>query len=525
MPSAAVRRAALALALLACCHGGDGDEHVADTTTDSPSPPSDPTDDRGTDPVVDPVLDPASDPVVDPSADPVVDPGPELADADVVDAAADPWTPPFADVDFCDEVAAFGPVFGADIARWRSQDDAASPPPPGLLLVGSSSARRWEDFARLHADRTPMQRGFGGAQLGEVALSAYDLITRHDPAAVAVFAGTNDVAAGVEVDVVVERFRCLRQRIGTTLGWETPVFFIGITPTPARWSGWDRASAVNDAVRALAEDDLGAHYIDIPTPFLATGSPPDAALFVGDRLHLSDAGYALWNDVIRGALDGALGVPVAPPSATRPLALGETVLLDVGPNDDAHGEATPAPDYLGRHWNNWHPTGGGTRILPGEHVEAMVTATGEATDVRAVVTGGFGSNGWANGGLRWPDPELLGDLAVGSATGDFWYADGGDLPGGIAFYGLRPGQPHTVRLFASRGDDETRTTRFTVHGVTSATRTVRTSGPDAGAGSANDREITAFDDVVADAYGALYIDVDVDQGAYAYLSLVEITAR
>ncbi len=118
-------------------------------------------------------------------------------------------------VDHCAEVDAFTPVYDEVIRTWESQDDAAPWPAEPLVIVGSSSVRRWEGFAWAYHDHTPLQRGFGGAQLGEVAQRTEELVTRHEPRAVILFAGTNDVNAGVEPDVVVERFRCFRQRVGT----------------------------------------------------------------------------------------------------------------------------------------------------------------------------------------------------------------------------------------------------------------------------------------------------------------------
>ncbi|MEL6178752.1 MAG: hypothetical protein AAFS10_07355 [Myxococcota bacterium] len=166
-------------------------------------------------------------------------------------SVADAELPPFADDDFCHEVEEFGAVFGDAIQTWVRQDDRSPPAPGGLVIVGSSTVRRWEGFAQAYSDHAPIQRGFGGAQLGEVALFAETLVVRHNPRAVVVFAGTNDVAAGVSAPIVVERFRCLRQRIGRGLGWERPVLFVGITPTPARWESWSVAMEVNRGIKAL----------------------------------------------------------------------------------------------------------------------------------------------------------------------------------------------------------------------------------------------------------------------------------
>ena len=435
--------------------------------------------------------------------------------------------PAWAATDRCAEVDAFRPIFDADIARWTALDDVSPPAPGGLVFVGSSSVRRWEAFARTFSDYRPIQRGFGGAQLGEVALRVDDLVLRHDPAVVMVFAGTNDVAFGVPVDVVVERFRCFRQRVGEALGWGRPVVWVAITPTPLRWAGWPAASAVNAAIADLAVDDPGLTVVDPSDAFLATGSPPRDALFVADRLHLSDAGYAIWAESLRAAVEAvAPPPPPPPPPPAMPWPSGTQWLIDLGPTDDVDGEGTPSPDYLGQHWTVWPDVPGGGRVQAGERV-SLVTADGSPSQLAVEVTGGWSANGWRNGGLRWPSADAYGALAVGSATGDFFYTGDPDLPGGIRVVGLDPATTYTVRFVAARDDAELRVTRATIRGAGEATVEVQTSGPGAGADGAttNDDDVPGVTGVRPDVGGAIEVDLSVGTGAWAYLSAIELTVE
>lgn len=427
--------------------------------------------------------------------------------------------------DHCAEVDGFGPVYADTIATWVAQDDLAPWPEAPLVLVGSSSVRRWEGFALAYRDHVPLQRGFGGAQLGEVALSAHDLVTRHEPRAVAVFAGTNDVAAGVDPDVVTDRFRCFRQRVSEALGRDRPVLFIGITPTPSRWDHWDQAEQVNEAVAAIAESDAGVVYVDVPSAFLATGEPPDDSLFVSDGLHLSEAGYALWDSVLRPAIEQA-----TEPAETAGDGWGEAaarILVDFGPSNAEDGEHSPSPDWLGQHWNNWHALDGGSQVLPGEHLDDLVDSGGSPSGVDLVLTGGFAANGRSHGGLLWPEHDPLGSLAVGSATGDFFYAVAEDTTGGFFLRGLDPEARYALRLFAARDDDERRVTAYEVHGATSATASLQTSGAGAGADGAttNDDTVAEIPGVQPDAWGQIFVDVVLEEGSYAYVSALELVVE
>jgi len=426
--------------------------------------------------------------------------------------------------DHCAESDAFGSVYDDVIATWTTQDDEAPWPANPLVFVGSSSVRRWEGFALAYQDHTPLQRGFGGAQLGEVAQRSEDLVTRHDPKAVILFAGTNDVHVGVEPEVVVERFRCFRQRVGAALGRDRPVLFVGITPTPARWDGWEQAAEVNAAVAAIAETDPGVIYVDVPAAFLATGEPPSDHLFVEDDLHLSVAGYTLWDSVLRPAVETA--VEPTPQGGGAPLDSGTRILVDLGPSNADDGELTTSPDWLGQHWNNWHRLDSDTAVLPGEHLDGLVDTSGSPTDIDIVISGGFGANGRSNGGLIWPNPELLDNLAVDAATGDFFYTDGADAPGGLFLRGLDPASSYTLRLFGAQEDLERRVTTYTVLGESIASIDLQTSGSGAGhdGGPINDHVVAELNDLQPDAWGQLHLDVSVREGSYAYLSILEISA-
>jgi hypothetical protein len=136
-------------------------------------------------------------------------------------------------------------------------------------------------------------------------------------------------------------------------------------------------------------------------------------------------------------------------------------------------------------------------------------------------------NGRANGGLLWPDAALLGDLAVGSATGDFFYARSDDKTGGFFLRGLDPAARYTLRLFASRDDGERRVTRYTVTGAGASSACLQTSGAGAGHGgrTGNDDDVVAFMALQADAWGHLFVNVALEEGSYAYLSLLELVVE
>lgn len=393
-----------------------------------------------------------------------------------------------------------------------------------MVFTGSSSIRRWDRLAELYSDYWPIQRGFGGAQAGEIALFTDALVNRHQPRGVVFYAGTNDIDAGVSPEDVVDRIRCFRERVWVAQGQDLPVLFVGITPNPARWEQWQDAQAVNQAIAGLALDDPGLTYVDVPAAFLETGSPPAAELFVDDGLHLSPAGYDLWQSVLRPAVESAL--EPLPPAAGEALSPGTRLLIDLGPSDREHGEPTPSPDYLGQHWNNWHQVEGDAVIRPGEHLDGLLTDDGTPTSLRLVISGGFITLGRLNGGLLWPSQDHLGDLAVGTATEDWFLSDLDDRPGGLFLEGLDPSARYTLRLFSSREEATLRVSRYRITGATETIVTLQTSGEGAGsAGLGNDDDVAEATGLEPDPWGRLFVDTAPDVADYAYLGLLELVAE
>ncbi len=307
-----------------------------------------------------------------------------------------------------------GKRYEADYARFTASDRRDAPAPGQVVIVGSSSIRRWEDAANALAPWGSVQRGFGGGLLTDVAAHADVLVLPHKASAIVVFAGSNDVTAPSDPNTIVHGFRCLVQRVRAVDG-AVPIFFVAITPTPLRWHLNSRAEAVNAGIQALVRADPTLHYVDVATPFLATapapGEPPAASLFVDDRLHLSDEGYALWSAHILEALDRS--VPRRDPPESGWDTKGEVVV--------ALGGTTGA--------NRWPLPAPGAAVLAGESLGPLRDDQGRQTPVHLVVTGGFDVSGAA-------PPSTLG--AFVSATPDD--------PAGLRFEGLLPGAFYTLAV-------------------------------------------------------------------------------
>lgn len=176
--------------------------------------------------------------------------------------------------------------------------DAQSPPPPrgAVLFIGSSSIRMWDTLAQDFPGVPVINRGFGGSELRDSTWYADRIIVPYAPRQIVLYAGDNDLSAGRTPQQLLEDFRAFVQRVRRDLP-RTRIAYISTKPSPSRAQLLAVQREANALVQAEAKR-LGVDYIDVFTPMLDAQGQPDASLFIGDRLHMNAAGYALWRRLV-----------------------------------------------------------------------------------------------------------------------------------------------------------------------------------------------------------------------------------
>jgi lysophospholipase L1-like esterase len=58
----------------------------------------------------------------------------------------------------------------------------------------------------------------------------------------------------------------------------------------------------NERLKEFSQRDSLVTFVDIATPMLGVNGKPPSSIFVGDMLHMNDAGYDIWRDAIRAVL-------------------------------------------------------------------------------------------------------------------------------------------------------------------------------------------------------------------------------
>ena len=185
----------------------------------------------------------------------------------------------------------------ASFSAWDSQNSA---PENAVLFVGSSSIRLWNS-----AERFPgvpvINRGFGGSHISDVNHFADESVLQYAPQVIVFYAGDNDIGSGKSNDQVLEDYD---EFVQTVLDAHpaTHIIYIAIKPSLARWALWPQMKEFNDRVKSHAEARSNLHYADIAAPMLGPDGTPRPELFVRDGLHMTAAGYDIWDRVIKESL-------------------------------------------------------------------------------------------------------------------------------------------------------------------------------------------------------------------------------
>jgi lysophospholipase L1-like esterase len=192
-----------------------------------------------------------------------------------------------------------------DSSRWEKAiaafeaEDKTNPPPKGaLLFIGSSTIVRWKTLAQDYPEHKVINRGFGGSQIADSVNFADRIIIPYSPRAVFLRAGGNDLNAGKSVDQVFKDYQGFVAKIQAKLP-ETDIFFIGLSPSVARWKQHEQEKELNKLVQDYIAGKPRLKYIETYDMVLGADGQPRPELFVEDKLHFNEAGNKLLAERVR----------------------------------------------------------------------------------------------------------------------------------------------------------------------------------------------------------------------------------
>jgi lysophospholipase L1-like esterase len=185
-----------------------------------------------------------------------------------------------------------------DIAAYEVQDKTNPPPKGGIVFIGSSTIRRWTTLAQDFPEHKVINRGFGGSQIADAAKYADRIVIPYAPKAVFLRAGGNDINAGKSPEQVFADFQAFVAKVHAALP-NTEVYFIGLSPTVARWKNVEKEKALNEMVKSFVPGKSNVKYVECYDMTLGPDGKPREDLFVEDKLHFNAEGNRLLADRIR----------------------------------------------------------------------------------------------------------------------------------------------------------------------------------------------------------------------------------
>jgi lysophospholipase L1-like esterase len=176
--------------------------------------------------------------------------------------------------------------------------DKATPPPQGeILFLGSSTIVNW-DTAKAFPGLRTINRGVWSASLFDTLQRIDRLVFAYAPRLIVLYAGDNDLNGGATSEQVAVEFEQFVAAVHAKLP-QTRIVFIGLKPSPQRWSQIYRYRLANTIIREFCAHDDRIGFMDVDGPMLGWDEKPRKELFVEDGLHLTPQGYALWNTLLR----------------------------------------------------------------------------------------------------------------------------------------------------------------------------------------------------------------------------------
>lgn len=163
-----------------------------------------------------------------------------------------------------------------------------------------------------------------------------------------------------------------------------------------------------------------------------------------------------------------------------------TFYFDFGMDGGTRGTITTSPDDNGHYWNNIGDKEVTSNRPSIDHVYSIVDAANAATDIKVQLADTkFTANGMSGGGgLLTPDAELLGDLAVATATEDYLFASNSEHCT-IGISGLDPEKGYQFKVFASRVATDDRVSNYTFRGAWAIQGSLKAAGTGIGANGEN----------------------------------------
>lgn len=166
-----------------------------------------------------------------------------------------------------------------------------------IVFTGSSSIRMWADLKKAFPNRNVVNLGFGGSEMADLLYYTDKVILQFKPKQVFIYEGDNDISKDRTTDEILASADAILTAIQKDLP-QTEVIFISPKPSVSRWHLKKKYEAFNKSLRAWTQNKKNVKYADVWTPMLKKNGEVRDDLFIGDKLHMNEKGYDIWQKAL-----------------------------------------------------------------------------------------------------------------------------------------------------------------------------------------------------------------------------------
>jgi len=196
-------------------------------------------------------------------------------------------------------ITVFAQPFKEEIVNFKKMDSLSFPGKHLILFAGSSSFRKWTHVQEAFSTHPIINRGFGGSTLPDLIYYANDILFPYDARQIVIYCGENDIAASdtVTAEIILLRVKQLFALIRTRQP-KTEIDFVSIKPSPSRIQFRQTVEKSNQLIQAFIAKQPHSKYINVFDAMLNPDGSIREDIFLEDRLHMNEKGYAIWTKII-----------------------------------------------------------------------------------------------------------------------------------------------------------------------------------------------------------------------------------
>lgn len=239
------------------------------------------------------------------------------------------------------------------------------------------------------------------------------------------------------------------------------------------------------------------------------------------------ATYVLTVDLTAGNNNGVITFRKISDGEVKPEpAVVQTLYFDFGSDgtNTARGVQTENPDANGNYWNNIINNSGNyatagtaySSLVNSENIQIAYTVT---LDSRFTTNGGT-----SGGGLMAPLEENLGDLAITSATGDYFFIEESEDNSSFTFSGLDKNKGYKFYAFGSRKATDVRTALYKISGYNDDEGELQIAGTNCGGEGINQNIAKMYisEFIFPDDNGKIKFTISRKEGKYIPINVLKI---